>query len=318
MKKIHGSTLLKYLTYSTLMSAVLMGCATTSSTPRLSSTTQIIREPAPLIAVDSKAAAKSFKLVYGNDRAVEAAFNQYTKTGKASNIITNGFIRFAYSNLNQPIINCEPFQETIITLQSGEKFTSITSGDPQNLSYMVAVSGASTGTETQQVLVKPALSQMSTNLVIATDRRIYNIFIVVGAPKSKTTRNVGFWYPDEMTANINQKIAKQNDIDMNAEKMPQLNLSKANFDYKISGDNPSWTPQRVFDDGKRTWIQMPAGADNRNLPTVLIQSDSGQDMHYNQSYYSPYMIIDGIFSKAKLVAGVGSDQLEVDIKNKNY
>lgn len=307
---------MKKITLPILISSALFACASNRS--HLTSATQIIREPAPLVIIDSKAISRNFKLIYGNDKAIEAAFNKYAKTGKAPNIKTDGFERFAYSNMNQPIINCMPFQETIITLQPGERFTSITSGDPQNLSYMVAVSGSSTGIETQQVLVKPATPKMSTNLVIATDRRIYNILIVVGASKNKISRNVAFWYPEEMIVNINNKIEKQNDIDMNAEKMPQLNLARANFNYKISGDEPSWVPIRVFDDGKRTWIQMSSGVDNKNLPTLLIQSDSNQDMKYNQSYYSPYMIVDGIFNRAKLISGTGRNQVEVDIFNRNY
>ena len=315
---INGLCTSKKLGLLTLVSSVMIGCSSTNQPQHLSAATQIIREPAPIVMVDDKATSRNFKLVYGNDRAVEAAFRQYTKTGKAPNIKTDGFERFAYSSMQQPIINCVPFQETVITLQPGEKFTSITSGDPQDLSYTVAVSGSSTGTETQQILVKPGLAHMSTNLVIATDKRVYNILIVVGAAKNKVTRNVAFWYPDDMVNKVNEKIEKQNDVDMNAEKTPQLNLAKANFNYKISGDDPSWKPIRVFDDGKRTWVQMAQGVDNKNLPTILIQSDSGQDMKYNTSYYSPYMVIDGIFGQAKLVAGVGSDQVEVDIYNKNY
>ena len=318
MKKINKSALLKKIGLLPLTASAVIACSSNSQPQHLSSATQIIREPAPLVVIDDKAVAKNYRLQYGNDKAVEAAFNRYAKTGKAENIITKGFEKFAYSNMNQPIINCAPFQETIITLQPGERFTSITSGDPQNLSYSAAVSGSSTGVETQQILVKPSLSQMSTNLVIATDKRIYNILIVVGAAKNKITRNVSFWYPDDMVNNINQKIDKQNDSDFNAEKMAALDLKNANFNYKISGDSPSWKPTRVFDDGKHTWIQMPQGVDNKNLPTILIQSDSGQDMKYNTSYYSPYMIIDGVFGQAKLVAGVGSDQVEVDIYNKNY
>jgi len=317
VKKISISALLKRISLIALAGAAVIACSSTSSPQHLSAATQVIQEPAPLMIVDDKAVAKNFQLVSGNDPAVVAAFKKYTKTGKAPNIKTDGFERFAYSNMNMPVINCVPFQETIISLQPGERFTSITSGDPQNLSYQVAASGASTGTETQQVLVKPSKDPMSTNLVIATDKRIYNILIVVGASSKKVTRNVGFWYPDDMTASINQRTQKQNE-DMNAEKSPLLNLADANFNYKVSGDDPSWRPTRVFDDGKRTWIQLPAGVDTKNLPTVLIQSDSGQDMKYNQSYYSPYILIDGIFGQAKLIAGVGSDQVEVDLKNKNY
>ena len=297
--------------------SVLSACSSSSQPKAYSATTQIIRQPAPIVMVDDTKAG-NYKFSYGNDRSVEAAFKQYAKTGKAPNIKTDGFIRFAYNPMQQPIINCMPFQQTVITLEPGERFTSITSGDPQNLSYMVAVSGSSTGTETQQVLVKPGVSQMSTNLIIATDRRIYNILVVVGASKKTITRNVGFWYPDEMLNKVNENIQKKNDVDMNAEKMPQLNLAKANFNYKISGDDPSWAPVRVFDDGKRTWIEFPQGVDSKNVPTVLIQSDSDQFLKYNQSYYSPYMIIDGIFGRAKLVAGVGGDQVQVDIYNKGY
>ena len=315
---IRKSSKLKVGGQLALVLLLTAACSSNSQPKHLLAATQVVREPAPLYVTNDAGVANNFKLVTGNDKAVEAAFKQYAKTGKAPNIKTDGFERFAYSNMDQPIINCEPFQETIITLQAGEKFTSITSGDPQSLSYMVAVSGSSTGTETQQVLIKPLSPQMSTNLVIATDKRIYNIAVVVGASKNKITRNVAFWYPDDMTAAINNKIEKQNDVDLNAEKMPQLDLSRANFDYKIKGDDPSWKPMRVFDDGKRTWLEMAPGVDNKSLPSVLIQSDSGADMKYNQSYYSPYMIIDGIFSQAKLIQGVGSDQVEVDIYNKNY
>ena len=63
---------------------------------------------------------------------------------------------------------------------------------------------------------------------------------------------------------------------------------------------------------------MPQGADNKSLPSLLVQSASGQDTKYNVGYYSPYMIVDGVFGQAKLIQGVGSDQVEVDIYNKNY
>lgn len=300
-----------------LIFSTLFACSSSSQPRGYSSTTQIIHRPKPIVIAGGKK-GKHYHFTYGNDRTVEEAFKQYAKTGRAPNIKTDGFVKFAYSSSQQPIINCMPFQQTVITLEPGEKFTSITSGDPSNLSYMVAVSGSATGVETQQVLVKPSSPRMSTNLIIATDKRIYNILIVVGVEKN-VTRNVAFWYPEDMLNKVNDNIDKQNDINLNAEKTPQLNLADANFNYKVdSDDEPSWTPVRVFDDGKRTWIEFPKGTDNKNLPTILIQSDSGNLVKYNQSYYSPYMVVDGIFSRAKLVAGIGSSQVSVDVYNKSY
>lgn len=308
------------LTIITIFGITLSGCSSDKQPKHLNQAHEIIRQPEPTIIVNRNALPAHFKLLYGNDPQLLAAFKRYARTGKAPNIKTAGFEKFAYLPEQQPVINCEPFQETIITLESGEKFTSITSGDPQDLSYSVAISGSSSGIETQNVLVKPSLPKMSTNLVIVTDKRVYNILIVVGA-RSGVTRNVSFWYPQEMAATINDSISKKNDIDMNAEKMPRLDLAKTNFDYKIKyhgWTKPSWYPVRVFDDGKRTWIEFPQGADNKDQPTLLISSDSGQDQKFNTSYYSPYLVVDGVFSAAKLVSGVGSDQLIVDVINKNY
>lgn len=302
------------------VSSVIVGCSTNNTPQHLTPTQQVIRQPDPVVVVNNNAPADNFKLLYGSDPALQAAFKQFSQTGKAPNIKTTGFERFAYMPEQQPIINCEPFQETIIALEPGERFTSITSGDPKNLSYMVAVAGAATGVEIQHVLVKPAAPKMSTNLVIVTDKRVYNILIVVGA-RGEVTRNVSFWYPQQMLASVNNSIDKKNDVSMNAEKMPQLNLANANFNYKLDYDSwskPSWYPVRVFDDGKRTWIELPQGTDSKNIPTVLIQTDSGQDTKYQQSYYSPYILIEGVFGQAKLISGVGGDQIQVDIVNKNY
>lgn len=303
-----------------LVSIVAVGCASNNTPDHLVPAQQVVRQPDPVVVVNNNAPSDNFKLLYGNDPSLEAAFKEYAKTGKAPNIKTTGFERFAYMPEQQPIINCEPFQETIIGLEPGEKFTSITSGDPKNLSYMVAVSGAASGVEQQHVLVKPGAPKMSTNLVIVTDRRVYNILVVVGA-KGEVTRNVSFWYPQQMLSSVNNNIQKKNDVNLNAEKMPQLDLTHSNFNYKLDYDSwskPSWYPVRVFDDGKRTWIEFPQGTDSKNQPTLLIQTDSGQDNKINTSYYSPYLVVDTVFGQAKLISGVGGDQVQVDIINKNY
>lgn len=313
---------MKKLLLSLLIPSVTLIACSSNVQPHLSPTTQIIRQPDPILIVNNNAPTDNFKLTYGNDPALQAAFMKYAKTGKAPDIITTGFIRFAYSNQQQPIINCQPFLETIITLEPGEKFTSITSGDPTNLSYTVAISGSSKGMEVQHVLVKPGAEKLSTNLVIVTDKRIYNILILVGSKTAEhVTRSVSFWYPDQMLAVVNSQTDKQNDINLHAEEMPQLNLAHSNFNYGLDYDSwskPSWYPVRVFDDGKRTWIEFPKGTDDKGIPSLLIETDSGQDLKINQSYYSPYMVLDGVFGRAKLISGVGGDQVEVDITNKNY
>jgi type IV secretion system protein VirB9 len=313
--------LLKKFIVLGLSTGILFACSSNNKPITLKPATQVIQQPDPIYVVNNDAPSENFKLVYGNDPALYAAFNKYVKTGTASNIETNGFDRFAYNPTTQPIINCEPFQETVIHLEPGERFTNITSGDPQNLSYTVGSSGSDTGIETQYVLVKPGSPRMSTNLVIITNKRLYNILIVVGAKKKHITRSLSFWYPQQMLATVNGNIEKKSDLKLSQELMPRLDVSKSNFDYKLDYDSwskPSWYPVRVFDDGKRTWIEFPKGVDSKNQPTLLIGTDSGSEDKFNTTYYSPFMVVDGVFGSATLISGVGSDQVKVTITNKNY
>ena len=106
------SALLKKFSLLALAAATIIGCSSTSQPQHLSAATQVIQTEAPLYVTNDKAVANNFKLVTGNDKSVEAAFKQYARTGKAPNIKTDGFERFAYSQMQQPVISCEPFQET--------------------------------------------------------------------------------------------------------------------------------------------------------------------------------------------------------------
>ena len=128
-----------------LLLILLVGCASRDAPDSYVSAVAIVKE-VQTIQVDTR--EKNFNLLYGNDPALESAFRQYTKTGKAPNIITDGFVRFAYNPGQMPIVKTVPFQETVISLEPGEKFTNISSGDPSRWSYAMAVSG--TGSSQQQ------------------------------------------------------------------------------------------------------------------------------------------------------------------------
>ena len=102
---------------------------------------------------------------------------------------------FLYDAEKQPIIQTAPFQETVIRLEPGEKFTNISSGDPSRWSYAVAISGKEE-TAQQNILVKPSLPNIQTNLVITTDKRLYNVSLV-SMQTDQFTRSVSFVYPEE-------------------------------------------------------------------------------------------------------------------------
>jgi P-type conjugative transfer protein TrbG len=306
----------RFLFISTLV-VILSGCTSERSQGQSWMQAQEVHRVSAIIQLPTH--TTNFHLIYGNDPSLERAFNQYARSGKASNIVTDGFVKFAYNAGQQPIVKSTPFQETVITLQTGEKFTNVTSGDPSRWEIAAAISGI--GAKQQQIiLIKPSLPNIATNLVITTDRRIYNLRLV-STMNSQPTRNVSFWYPDDMIASINNEELK-NENDSAVATVPDVNLNNLNFNYRIVSDGffrpfPSWKPTRVFDDGSHTYIQFPADIGNKDMP-ILFVSNSGNKELVNYRFKAPYFIVDKIFKEGVLISGIGKNQLKVTIINQNY
>lgn len=285
-------------------------------------------EQAPPVFVPAKSEIKKcdvldrkhphYQLCEGNDPALENAFNRYIKTGKAPNIITDGFVRFAYNANQQPIIKATPFQETVISLEPGEHYTSISSGDPSRWSYTVATSGNS-GKQQQNILVKPSYPDISTNMVITTDKRIYNVRLVSSFNQT-TTRSVSFWYPEDMANNAKGSASRQGQEGV-ASTFNEVNLARLNFNYSICSSFFSriicWKPVRAFDDGTHTYIEFPFSLNQRDMPVLFVQEGSEQQL-VNYHVKVPYFVVDKIFHTAVLVMGVGDNQQKVTVTNNSY
>ncbi len=260
-----------------------------------------------------------YQLMYGNDDKVKHAYEQYLKTGKAPNIITSGFIQFAYGQ-SQPVIEASPFEITVITLEKGENVLRARTGDPTRWSCAPAYSGE--GEEKRAyVMIKPLQPSISTNMVITTNKRMY-ILKIVSTNDGKYFRDVRFWYPDEIEqswGNYNSSQGSDSEDNSTISSLPDVHLKNLNFNYSIRSsffNSPIWKPVRVFDDGVHTYVQMPENVSSSDLPTLFISdsSDSNKSL-VNYRYKKPYFIVDKIFKRAVLMLGVGSGQSQVTLIN---
>jgi hypothetical protein len=103
----------------------------------------------------------------------------------------NGAIRLTYSAYT-PKILCRPMRVTDIILQAGEKVTGVHAGDTVRWLYTPGTSGSGENAVVH-VMVKPLAPDISTNLVVHTDRRIYNFDLVSSA--NDFFPSVSFGYP---------------------------------------------------------------------------------------------------------------------------
>ncbi|MEI7997107.1 MAG: TrbG/VirB9 family P-type conjugative transfer protein, partial [Methylococcaceae bacterium] len=95
-------------------------------------------------------------------------------------------------------------------------------------------------------------------------------------------------------------------------------LGDLNFAYSVDG-SVAWKPVRVYNDGQKTIIQMPAAMAQTEAPTLLVvRKDGGlftedETVLVNYRIQGDRYIVDTIFDKALLIAGVGSGQDRVVI-----
>ena len=137
-------------------------------------------------------------------------------------------------------------------------------------------------------------------------------------------REVEFYYPDELLAEMRRADAaaarakEQTAVDPPGDngggvvKVATVDSGRLNFSYDISGPNVPWRPVRAFDDGAHVYIEMAPGMRASEAPALLIGAAGGAQM-VNYRVRGDYYVVDRLFERAALVAGVGRAQDRVTI-----
>jgi type IV secretion system protein VirB9 len=215
----------------------------------------------------------------------------------------NGALNYNYGD-HIPRIVCRPNRITDISLQPGEKVTAVHAGDTARWQINPAKSGMDEG-ETVHVVIKPLAPDISTNLVVMTDRRTYNFDLVSSI--REFIPSVRFSYPDDAIRSWNAFIAESR-----AKKQSELVLAEGAglspdnlyFGYEIvKGKEVPWKPVRVFDDGSKTYIEMPAKYSSMEAPILLFYEGRQQKL-VNYRVKERFYVVDRIMTKkAVLIAG---------------
>lgn len=221
----------------------------------------------------------------------------------------NAIQRFAFTEGSLYQVYAKPGQVTDIALQPGESLVGpgpVAAGD--TVRWLIGDTVSGTGAAQQvHILVKPTRSDISTNLVINTDRRTYHVELRANA--SVYMASVSWSYPqDDLIALRQAKVAAQNAAPIAA----GLDISSLDFDYVITGDKPGWRPVRAFDDGIRVYVEFPAST-GHELPPLFALGPSGDAELVNYRVAGRYMIVDRLFAAAELRLGGRKRQDKVRI-----
>jgi type IV secretion system protein VirB9 len=287
------------------------------------------------LAAGDKAAAPKAKERAPGDNPVEAYFSKQSikltpqekaaiaiaqkwQTGAATGIKPvagpEGSVRFVYG-AQQINIVCAVLQVCDVELQPGEQLNGLNVGDPR-FTVEPAVSGAGAA-EVLHLIIKPHDVGLQTALIVTTDRRTYRINL--RSHRTEFMPWVSFIYPEDAVAKLNA-VRTREVREKQEQTIPQTKeyLGDLNFNYAMAG-SASWKPVRVYNDGVKTIIQMPSAMAQTEAPTLLVVRKEGglfsddETVMVNYRVHGDRYIVDTVFDKAILIAGVGRGQDRVTI-----
>lgn len=239
----------------------------------------------------------------------------------------DGRVVYVYG-ATMPRVICGTLLVCNIEMQVGEVVYDVRAGDDEQWK----ITGIDTAPR-QYVAVKPKAPNLLTNLTIYTDRRVYVLELVSSAEeRAPSTQLISFTYPEDeraqwarMRARAAERNAKTNsknkEADDTASSSDEYELhvrpGSLNFSYRVkkagrwlNRKRTKWAPVRVYDDGAKTFIEMPQ---RMQETPVLVMRDGGQNAIANLRWKGRVLVVDRLFDKAMMMLGVGWWQQRVAI-----
>lgn len=253
--------------------------------------------------------------VADNGDAVATAAKDYHASGVARIVVQGDFVTFPFGHA-QPTLTCAVLRACVIELEPGELVLSRIAGDTERWEINPATAGVDG--KTPLIVVKPRDCDITTNVVLVTDRRLYDLTLDSPPCKARATnpqqtyaRHVRFYYPDETIATWTKPAGE-----------PPVRIAPdalaLNFHYEVKKDRQfPWLPDQVFDDGTRVYIKLPQDARSTVAPVLFVLEGDGAKTLVNYSFVGgDTYVTDRLFDRAELVVGIDGKERRAVIERK--
>ena len=141
------------------------------------------------------------------------------------------------------------------------------------------------------LIIKPSAPRLKTNIVLVTDRRAY-LIEAVSAAGDVYTAQAAWTYPKPPEPPA-------------PEPKPEPEPRPIHEDYVLKAPRkgpPAWMPEKVWDDGLKTYVQFPDDIAASEMPPLFIRSPEGLEL-VNYRVQDKRYEIDRIFEEAELRLG---------------
>lgn len=231
-------------------------------------------------------------------RAAIAAANAAARETSRSRAFLGGVQVFAYDPGRVYEVWTAPLRVTTLTLAPGESVISKAAGDTVRWQIGETQSGEAPN-QRAHVMIKPLQRGLETNLVLATNRRVYLLQLRSGTP-------------DAFNAAVTWDVASLLEADPSAAATapaapPSLVAPQGPLDagFKITpqGRRPAWTPSAVMTDGVRTFLTFPPQLTAGEAPALFVLGPAGQAQLVNYRQQGALWVVDRVLDAAELRLG---------------
>jgi P-type conjugative transfer protein TrbG len=271
----------------------------------------------------AQGAERATALPVQEDAAVIAATRDFQRSGQARVLQVGTYLVYPFGQ-TQPRVTCAPLRACNIQLEEGER-------PPAGGSEFKPYTGDSerwfVGTtpgprSTTIVVVQPNDCNLTTNLSIPTDRRLYQLTLDSPPCTARDTagqnpdlpynRTVRFYYPEDLIRSL-AAAEEAESRTAAAEAQRQIEIAAAPFDpasldfgYFMCRDRGyPWRPDQVFSDAEHTFIKLPPAASQGEVPVLFEMGDRGELVLINYAVRGGFYVVDRVLRRGVLVVGTG-------------
>jgi type IV secretion system protein VirB9 len=226
----------------------------------------------------------------------------------------NGMMFYPYDETFVYEIYCQPYRVTDIMLEPGEEVLEMPFLSEDKVWEIGAGVSRKNNVDVQHFFAKPSISGLVTSMIIITDKRVYHILL--RSYKDRYMTMVSWEYP----RNILPFHVKETAMDERARRIngretaaDTIDPAFLSFDYKMTYSlfkKPLWLPRRVYDDGRKTYIELDEKMLHAESPALF----NHKNERINYRVQKNLVIIDELIEKVTLRRG----KEKVTIVKKRY
>lgn len=211
-------------------------------------------------------------------------------TQDAINAQNNSTMVFRYAPDQLYKIYCRTGFLTDIALHEGETVKFVGGGDTSAW----AINSSTVG-KVPHIYIKPIVETSTTNVIITTDRRSYQLIVCTSDWYNPMVR---WTYGAEEAA---EAFRRQQIDEMNVEANA-VSVADLHFDYRVKAVGDVKKPNMVFDDGKKTFIQIRRK--NGRIPALFIRERGHKSLTLtNFKLKGDTFVLDQVIDYAELRYG---------------